>query len=187
MTNDPKKREKFLREIGLFSLSFSKLEDGISELVAFSIEDVRYWEVRYEEVYGFNLSVKLDLIEKFIKAELPELYKQWQLINIEIKNLNYQRRHLIHGTGNSYLFREPILTLIKKNKKEFDQGSYSIIEIRALTNRIGHVCTGENGIQGVFHTKYKTAAINWHNSRKEPHQRILYKVNNTIQTDWKGE
>ena len=183
--NDPKKREKFLREIGQFSISFSKLEDGVSELASFSIEDIRYWEVRYEEVYGLNLGVKRDLVKKFIKAELPKLYPEWQDINTEIGELNHHRRHLIHGTGNSYLFREPITTIIK-SKNELERATYSISEIRALTNRIGHVCTGDNGIQGHFSTKFKTAAINWHNSRKEPHQRIIYKVNNTIQTDWKG-
>lgn len=185
MTNDWKVREKFLREIGLFSVQFCQLELGVTELASFTIDDIRYWEVQYQEIFGLNLEHKRELIKKFLQKEIPQLYTEWETINTEIGVLNHNRRHLIHGTGNSYLLHPKIKTQIKNNRK-IEMREFSVRDIKELTNRIGHICSGANGILGIFNTKFKTMSIDWYNSNSENHKKIIYKVNNDIQTEWKG-
>lgn len=186
MENSWEMREKFLKEIGLFTVRFSKLETGLTELSAFTCNDIRYWKLEYKDNFGLSLTAKRDLIKKFIKSELPFLNSEWELINNEIGQLNHFRRHLIHGTGDSYLFHPEITTTIK-NKDKIESKKFTVKDINILVNRINTVCSGENGILGVFNTKFKTAAIDWYNNNAETHHRIIYKVNNEIITEWKGE
>jgi hypothetical protein len=183
--NDWDIRDKFIREIGSFTINFSKLEIGISELAAYTIDDLRYWEIKYNETYGLSLKNNRDLIKKFIQKEIPKLLPTWELINIEIGVLNHSRRHLIHGSGRSYLLHEPIITTIKNNG-EFEKREFSVSDIKKLNSKIAHLCTGENGICGHFSTLFKTTAFNWHNENSQNHHKIIYKVNNETQTDWKG-
>jgi hypothetical protein len=185
MKNDLKMQEKFLREIGLFAVQFSYLEFGLTHLSAFTCEDIRYWEVHFEGNFGLSLESKRDLIKKFIKSELPHLLNEWESINTEIGKLNHFRRHLIHGTGDSYLFHPKISTCIKNNKK-IETMKFTVKDINILIKRIDEVCTGYNGIHGVFSIKFKYAAINWYNKNAETHKRIIYQVNNEIITEWKG-
>ena len=69
----------------------------------------------------------------------------------------------------------------KVEKKKFTSG-----DIKALTNKIHHINTGENGINGVFHTKLFVARINLWNEQVESARRMIYRVSDVILTDWKG-
>lgn len=183
--NDWKNRDAFQKAIGHFSIEFSRLELGVTELASFSIDDIRYWQVEFKNVFGLSLEVKRDLVKKFIKKEIPDIYPTWKSINEQIGLLNHERRHLIHGTGESYLFHTKMTTTIKNNGI-VESKTYTISDIKSITNRVAHVNTGEHGILGSFNTEFKTAAINWYNQNAARHERIVYKVNNDIVTDWKG-
>ncbi|CAG5079969.1 hypothetical protein [Parvicella tangerina] len=185
MKNDWSIRNDFLNAIGEFSVQFSKLEDCITELSSFTCDDIAYWQVEYFGNLGLDLNSKRDLVKKFIKSELPILKDEWNNINMSIGRVNHHRRHLIHGTAISYLLRSPIKTRIKI-KKRVESEEYTVKDIRNLTQELNIIMTGEHGLCGNFNTKFKTEAFNWYNSNDKFERKIIYKVNNAVQTDWKG-
>jgi len=134
---------------------------------------------------GKTLKEKRTLLRKYIKSELPELLEEWEVINGEIGVLNLERRYLVHGIGRAYLFHENISTYVKVGKT-VQTKEYKVKDIKSLTNRIGHVNTGKNGINGVFYFKFKTAIIDSYNERVENSEKIVFKLNGEIVSKWKG-
>lgn len=186
MKNDFKGREKFLREIGQFTVSFSKLEFALLELCAMTSESFPKTNAPpFIEYIGMSLDEKRKVIKNYIKLNLPELLLEWEDINKEIGLLNLERRHLVHGVGQAYLFHENISTYIKLGGI-IQKKDYSILEIKSLTNRIGHVRTGANGIGGVFYIKFKTGVIDCYNEKVDPSERRKLIVDGIVTTKWKG-
>jgi len=58
--------------------------------------------------------------------------------------------------------------------------------INDLTNRLRHLMTGENGINGEFHILFTKMRINKWNELVNDNNKITYRVNNKIETVWKG-
>ena len=123
---------------------------------------------------------------EFIKTHLPNLLEEWIVINVAIGQINSDRRHLVHGFTQYYLPEEHIETFVKK-KGRVEKKRFTVNDIKALTEKIHHINTGDNGINGVFHTKLLVTRINLLNYNVEPKMRMVYKVNNVILTDWKGD
>lgn len=185
MKNDFKGRENFLRELGLFNVEFSKLEFGLLDLCTMTSEHFPAYKPRYIDFIGDSLEKKRKKIKYHLKENLPDLLKEWTEINVEIGLLNDERRHLVHGVGQAYLFHESISTYVKK-KDKVEKKEYTVKNIRSLTNRVAHVNTGKNGICGEFYFKMKTAVIDLYNESVPNKDKKVFRVNNEIVSVWKG-
>lgn len=184
MKNDFKGRENFLRELGLFNVEFSKLEFGLLDLCTMTSEYFPAFMPRYIDYIGDSLETKRKTIKSYLNKNLPDLLPEWTEINVEIGLLNEERRHLVHGVGQAYLFHESISTYVKK-KDRVEKKEYTVKDIKALTNRVAHVNTGKNGICGVFHFTMKTAVIDLYNENVPDGEKKVFRVNNEIRTKWK--
>jgi hypothetical protein len=186
MENNWKNREDFINAIGKFTIEFSKLEFSLLELCAFTVPDLPNYKTKYVDFIGLPFEGKRDLLKNFIKKEIPELSKEWEIINCEIGEINSARRHLVHGIGASYLFREIIVTYVKNNKT-IESREYKVSDINKLTNRIGHLITGDNGLSGHFDSKFKTAATNAYNNKPTTTRKVIFEDTGVILSDYKGK
>ena len=185
MKNDWKNREDFLKAVGQFTVEFSILEFSLLELCAFTVADLPNCKSKYIDFIGLSFENKREVLKKFIKNETPQLSSEWEKINCEIGEINYERRHLIHGIGASYLFQEIIVTYVKTNGV-IDSKEYKVADINKLTNRIRHVRTGDNGVAGIFDSKFKTAAVNAYNNKQTTTKKMTFANDGIILTDYKG-
>jgi hypothetical protein len=176
---------QFKEAIGAFIIASSEMEFAITSLCSILGEDPRFHQKQLLDIFGKTLEQKRQQVGEFIKIHLPELKEEWININVEIGQINADRRHLAHGFTQYYLPQEHIETYVKNNGR-VKKKLFTIGDIKALTNKIHHINSGENGINGVFHTKLFVARINLWNNKVEPSKRMVYNVNNVILTDWKG-
>jgi hypothetical protein len=177
-----KNDRQFKEAIGGFIIASSEMEFAITSLCSILGEDPRFHQKQLLDIFGKTLGEKRKLVGK-----LPELKEEWININEEIDQINADRRHLAHGFTQYFLPQEHIETYVKnKNNGRVEKKLFTIGDIKALTNKIHHINSGENGINGVFHTKLFVARINLWNNKVEPSMRMVYNVNNVILTDWKG-
>jgi hypothetical protein len=180
------KNDRLFKEaIGAFIIASSEMEFAITSLCSILGEDPRFHQKQLLDIFGKSLEYKRELVGEFIKTNLPDLNNEWISINTEIGRINSDRRHLAHGFTQYFLPHEHIETYVKK-KGKIEKKRFTISDIKSLTNKIHHINTGENGINGVFHTKLFVARINLWNKKVEPSMRMVYNVNNAILTDWKG-
>ena len=183
------KNDKLFKEsIGAFIIASSEMEFAITSLCSILGEDPRFHQQQFIDIFGMTLTDKRELVGKFIKTHLPELKKDWININVEIGQINADRRRLVHGFTQYFLPQEYIETFVKNRKSGIvEKKRFTIGDIKLLTNKIHHINTGKNGIIGEFHTKLFIARINLWNEKVEPTLRMVYNVNNVILTDWKGQ
>ena len=181
------KNDKLFKEaLGAFIIASSEMEFAITSLCSILGEDPRSHQKQLLDIFGKPLEDKRKLVGEFIKTNLPELNEEWININMEIGRVNADRRHLAHGFTQYFLPQEYIETYVKKKKGKVEKKRFNVTDIKALTEKIHHINTGDNGINGVFQTKLFVSRINLWNNQVEPKMRMVYKVNNIIQTDWKG-
>jgi len=181
------KNDKLFKEaIGAFIIASSEMEFAITSLCSILGEDPRLHQKQFLGIFGESLEKKRTLVGEFIKTHLPNLLKEWIVINVAIGRINADRRHLVHGFTQYYLPEEHIETFVKKNGR-VEKKRFNVTDIKALTKKIHHINTGDNGINGVFQTKLFVARINLWNEKVEPTLRMVYYVNNVILTDWKGD
>jgi hypothetical protein len=180
------KNDKLFKEaLGAFIIASSEMEFAITSLCSILGEDPRLHQNHFLEIFGKPLDKKRELIGQYIKNHLTDLLVEWIEINVSIGRINADRRHLVHGFTQYYLPNEHIETFVKINAR-VEKKCFTIADIKALTKKIQHINTGDNGINGVFQTKLFVSRINLWNNQVEPKMRMVYKVNNIIQTDWKG-
>ncbi len=134
---------------------------------------------------GMELDQKRKKIKEFIYKSLPQLKQDWDTINSKIGTLNEDRRHLIHGIGQSYFLKDVIKTVIRKGQNVILK-EYSIADINSLTNKLAHLLTGDNGLDGEFLTKFSKHLFDNYNKSAPDDKKIVYRVNGTIQTEWVG-
>ena len=60
-------------------------------------------------------------------------------------------------------------------------------EIKCFTNRLYHLNTGENGINGEFHTLFTKTRIDKWNDLVNDDNKIIYRVNNKVISKWIGK
>ncbi|MBW4891830.1 hypothetical protein KXQ82_19040 [Mucilaginibacter sp. HMF5004] len=145
-------QRKFREAIGQFITAFAEVEVYLT-IYDSMIDSKRTNNVFLVESFSNPLKIKLKHINRFIKEYLGDnFYLRWQIIEAEIEDLNLFRHHIIHGTGFSSYWSETIKTMLKEDSKNqiLNHREFSIKDIKALSERVYHVLTGNDGIQGIF-------------------------------------
>lgn len=186
MTDIWKNNKEFKEAIGAFIIAFSKLEFGLVFLCSMTEFDVRKKEEYVTKYLGFTFERKMQHLTDFISENLNELEPVWEKLKNEIGQLNRERRFLVHGFMTYYLPHETITTHIKE-KSKITTKKQTLEEIKGFTNRLHHLNTGENGINGEFHTLFTKTRIDKWNDLVNDNNKIIYKVNNEIISKWKGK
>lgn len=176
----------FKTAIGEFIIAFSELEFGLVFLCMITENDLRNKNNYFDKYLGFSLDQKIKHLDIYIKENLQEIKNIWDKQKHGIKEINRERRFLVHGFMSFGFPKEKISTFLKENgviKNRF----HTIEEIKSYTNRIQHLKTGENGINGEFHILFTKLRINKWNETASKSDKITYTVNSEIVSDWKGE
>lgn len=175
----------FKEAIGSFIIAFSELEFGLVFLCSMTEFDVRKKDKYIAKYLGFTFERKMQHLTDFISENLDELKPIWERLKNEIGQLNRERRFLVHGFMAYYLPNETITTHVKENGK-LTTKKLSLTEIKRFTNRLHHLNTGENGINGEFYTLFtKTRIDNW-NEFVNVENKIIYIVDGKIISNWTG-
>lgn len=181
-----KKDKEFKEAIGAFIIAFSELEFGLVFLCSMTEFDVRKKDQFITKYLGVTFERKLQHLTDFISENLSELKPVWGKLKNEIGQLNRERRFLVHGFMTYYLPRETITTHVKENGKVTTK-QQTLEEIKGFIKRLHHLNTGENGINGTFHTLFTKTRIDKWNDLVNDENKIIYKVNNEIISKWKGK
>lgn len=185
MTDIRKNDKNFKEAIGAFIIAFSELEFGLVFLCSMTEFDVRKKDEYITKYLGFPFERKMQHLTEFISENLEELKPIWESLKNEIGQLNRERRFLVHGFMTYYLPRESITTHVKENGK-LTTKKQTLSDIKSFTNRLHHLNTGVNGINGEFHTLFTKTRINKWNELVNDKNKIIYKVNNKIISNWTG-
>ena len=148
--------------------------------------DLRLKEKYVIKYIGFSFDQKMRYLTEFINEHLVEIKPIWDRLKEEIGQLNRERRFLAHGFMTYYLPNETVTTHIKE-KGQIVTKNQTLQEIKALTNRLHHVNTGDNGINGEFHTLFTKTRIDKWNELVNDDAKIIYSVNSEIISNWKGK
>lgn len=181
-----KNDKDFKEAIGSFVIAFSELEFGLVFLCSMTEFDIRKKEEYITKYLGFAFEKKVKHLTEFINEQMIELKPIWNILNSEIGQLNRERRFLVHGFMGYSLPHETITTHIKENGV-LTQKRHTLKEIKDLTNKIQQLKTGENGINGEFHILFTKTRINKWNNLVNDDNKIIYRVNSEIVSDWKGK
>lgn len=186
MTNPFKNSKDFKEAIGAFIIAFSELEFGLVFLCCMTEFDIRQKDKYITKYLGFAFDKKVEHLSKFIDEHLSEIKPTWDKIKNEIGVLNRERRFIAHGVMRYSIPRENITTHVKENGK-ITTKTLTIDEIKKFTDRLHHLKTGEDGINGDFHTLFTKTRIDKWNDLVNDDNKIVYKVNSTIISNWKGK
>ena len=181
-----KNDKNFKEAIGSFIIAFSELEFGLVFLCSLTEFDIRKKNEYVTKYLGFTFERKIQHLTDFIFENLDELTPIWKKIKNEIGQLNRERRFLVHGFMTYYLPHETITTHVKENGK-ITTKKQTLDEIKGFTDRLRHLNTGENGINGEFHTQFTKARIDKWNDIVNDDNKIIYRVNNKIISKWTGK
>jgi hypothetical protein len=176
---------KFKEAIGAFIIAFSELEFGLAILCTLTEFDPRHKDKFLSKYIGYSFEQKRNTLSDFIKKELTEIEKIWCKINTDIGQINRERRFIAHGFMTYSLPNENISTYVKEKGKIVEQ-KQSIEKIEGLTKTLNEINTGRNGINGEFHTQFTKMRIDKWNDLVIEKNRIVYRVNNEIISQWKG-
>lgn len=171
--------KEFKASIGAFIIAFSELEFGLTSLCQLTEFDLRKQEQYQIKYIGFTLENKLKLLDEFIRNELEEIYETWKGIHSAIKEINLQRRYLAHGFVAYHLPNQSISAYVKTGKIIQEQ-EFTIKTIEELTEKIHHLKTGTNGINGEFYFQFKKLRISKWNQIVNDDFRIKYFINDEI-------
>ena len=177
-------REKYKSAVGHFVMNFSELEFSLL-----------YYCGLIDYPHDQNFGVKSHLnstfgqrrtkISNFIRSDIPKLQATWDNINSKLGEVNRDRRFLVHGIGRASFFEDSIKAFIP-NKDTVDLKNFSIDSIKAINNKIGYLLTGDDGLTGEFLIKFNTARFDLHNKITVEDNKIIYKINGDILTEFKG-
>lgn len=181
-----KNDKEFKEEIGGFIIAFSELEFGLAFLCSMTDFDLRQKDNYLVKYIGFSFEQKMRHLTDFINEHMLEIKSTWDKLKEEIGQLNRERRFLAHGFMTYYLPHETITTHIKE-KGQIVTKKQTLKVIKDLKSRLHHVNTGENGINGEFHTLFTKSRINKWNNLVTDDAKIVYRVNSEIVSDWKGK
>ena len=176
--------EKFEKALGSLVIEFSKLEFSLTYYCAL-IENPYNHTAVLRKYLGSELKAKRNKIKSFIYTNLEDLKTEWDVINSKIGSINQERRHLIHGIGRSYFLLDAIKTIIKKGD-EIVSKEYSVNDIKIITDKLSHLLTGDNGLEGEFLVKFTSQLFDNLNKKVLDDKKVVYRVNGEILTEWKG-
>lgn len=181
------KNDKLFKEaIGSFIIAFSELEFGLVFLCSMTEFDVRKKDQYFTKYSGFTFEMKIKHLTNFISENLNELLPIWWKLKNEIGQLNRERRFLVHGFMTYCLPSETITTHVKENGT-LTTKKLTLEDITNFTNRLLHLNTGENGINGDFHTLFMKTRIDKWNDLVNEKNKIVYRVNSEIISKWTGK
>ena len=100
--------KKFKEAIGEFIIAFSELEYGLAVIGSFAELDLLTKEENLLNHIGFPFEKKTKHITTFISKYIPELSPIWTKLNIEIGQINRDRRFIAHGIQQYFLPNESI-------------------------------------------------------------------------------
>lgn len=181
------KNDKDIKEaIGSFIIAFSELEFGLAYLCSMTEFDLRLKDNYLVKYMGFSFDQKMRHLSDFINEHLSEIKAIWEKQKEEIVKLNRERRFLAHGFMIYYLPHETITTHVRE-KGEIVTKNQTLQDIKSFTNRLHHINTGDNGINGEFHTLFTKTRINKWNELVNDEVKIVYRVNGVIISDWMGK
>ncbi len=186
MTDIWKNDKNFKEAIGSFIIAFSELEFGLVFLCAMTEFDIRQKDNYITKYLGFTFEKKVQHLSTFIEEHLTEIKPTWDILKSEIGQLNRERRFLVHGFMSYSLPHETITTHVKESGKVTTKNQ-TLEEIKNFTNRLHHLNTGENGINGEFHTLFTKTRINKWNNLVNEDNKIIYRVNDVVISDWHGK
>lgn len=104
----------------------------------------------------FGKIEKLDNIISFnLKdGDITQIQQYWTSIKEDIFNLTEIRHHLIHGTGASFLYNEPIETrIINKKSKLLEKREFTENFIKQKSERLTEI---------IYHQKFGLVGEFWH-------------------------
>lgn len=180
--------KKFKEAIGAFIIAFSELEHGLAKLGSMTEFDLRKKSDYLLKHIGFPFEKKVSNISEFIEEHLIDLKPIWNELKVEIGQLNQERRFIAHGFIQYFLpFENSAIPTFAKKGKELIVKKHNSQSIKALTNRIHHLNTGKNGINGEFSKLFTVTRVDQWNSLVHDQNKIIYKVNNKILSEWKGK
>jgi hypothetical protein len=183
--DDLEREKKFKESIGAFVIEFSKLEFGLVELCALTEFNIHKKNEYISKYMGYTFVKKISIISDTIKNCFPELQETWNKLESKIKEINSYRRYIIHGIID-YSFQDETTTSYVKSKKQISKNELTVEKIDDITNQVSILNTGEYGILGDFHTLFTTARVNQWNTIVSDENKIVYKVNDIMLSDWKG-
>lgn len=186
MNNILKNSKDFKEAIGSFIIAFSELEFGLVFLCSMTEFDPRQKNNYVTKYLGFTFEKKMQHLTNFIEEQLPEIKPTWDKLKNEIGQLNRERRFLVHGFMTYYLPKETITTHVKEGGQVVTKNQ-TLDEIKSFTDRLHHLNTGENGINGEFHTLFTKTRVNKWNSLVNDDNKIIYQVNGVTISDWTGK
>lgn len=179
------KDKEFKEAIGAFIIAFSELEFGLVFLCCMTEFDLRKKDGYVTKYLGYSFEKKISHITEFIEEHLAEIKPTWDILKTEIGKLNRERRFLAHGFMTYFLPNESITTYIRESG-QLTGKKQTLEEIKSYIDRLHHLKSGENGVNGNFHTLFSKTRINKWNNLVNDDAKIIYRVNSEIISDWKG-
>lgn len=187
MTTDLSKNGKDFKEaIGSFVIAFSELEFGLVFLCSMTEFDLRQKDKYVTKYLGYSFEQKVRHLTDFIDEHLTEIKPTWDKIKNEVGQLNRERRFLVHGFMSYGFPKETITTFVRESGQVITK-KQTLAEIKSYTDRLHHLNTGENGINGEFHTLFTKSRIDKWNRLVNDNSKIIYKVNDKIISEYTGE
>jgi len=176
------KDKAFKETLGEFIIKFSQLEFGLAYLCSFTDFDLRKQKLALIKQMSNSFENKRKTLSIFIDENFQELKKEWEDINQKIGIINRERRFLAHGFFEYYFPNEEVSTMIIESKK-ITEKKHTSITIKDLISQVDDI-DFELNIQ--FRSKFiKEVVDNWNNIVLDDNK-IVYKVNNKVMSEWKG-
>jgi hypothetical protein len=116
---------------------------------------------------------------------MPEFSLRWDSINSKLGQINQNRRFLVHGIGRTNFYHHSVKAFVPR-KESYDLKEFSVDDIKDLSNQISHLLTGKDGLSGDFLIDFSTKRFDRHNRTTFNRNKIVYRVNNKILTEYSG-
>lgn len=171
--------------IGSFVIAFSQVEYGLAFLCSMSDFDLSKRDENLFKYVGFGFQQKMDHLNSFINDRMPEIVSTWNELRPVLNLINSERRYLVHGIPQYFIPNEFIRTIIK-GKRGMIFKTFTLEEIKKLTNSLHELNTGKNGISGEFYLQFTRIRIDQWNDLVNDNFKMKYEVNGKILSKWKG-
>jgi len=176
-------RKLFQCALGQFVFEFAELEFSLLYFWGL-IDTPKNQNASIRENIGTDFEDRRKKVTGFIHKNLPDLKTRWEKINPKLSSINLERRYLIHGIGQARFYEDSITAVIK-HKGELKLKTFTVADIKKLSDKIAHLLTGKDGLAGEFLIDFTADRFN-HYNKQTSDGKIIYKVNDKILTDYKG-
>jgi len=147
-----------------FIIKFSTVEFYISYL-SHEIDKIYNPHAKFEEAALKSLHNKREHIKKFIYENLQNLKPKWDIISNNINSINNERKHLVHGIGNPYIYGMNgynIKNLTSFIPKQNTNRQFEYKDIEKINSEIDDIIC-KNGLGNEFYAEFKKELVDWYN------------------------